>query len=156
MDLRFLALGAILPDLIDTPIGVAFFESLRSVRLVAHSLVVAGGVMVAVVMSTRRGRPRKRWMPLAIGMLMHLFLDAMWADPETLWWPFLGLDFAAVEATTARSYLTGVLGDWRVWTLEVVGLVYLAVLARRGGLGSGAARSELWATGRIAVPIRPQ
>jgi membrane-bound metal-dependent hydrolase YbcI (DUF457 family) len=156
MDLRFLALGAVLPDVIDTPIGLVFYESLGSVRLVAHSLLVAGGAMVAVVMRTRRGRPRKRWMPLAIGMLVHLFLDAMWADPESLWWPFLGGDFAPAGATTAGAYLVGVLGDWRVWVLELVGLVYLAALARRGGLASGPARSELWATGRLDVPIGPQ
>ncbi len=153
MDLRFLALGAILPDLIDTPIGLVWFQSLDSVRLVAHSLLAAGGMMTVVVLATRRGRPRKRWMPLAIGMLMHLFLDAMWNDPETLWWPFLGWGFSPSGATSAGGYVTGVLTDWRVWALEAVGLVYLLVLARRARLDTATGRRRLFATGTVDVPI---
>jgi hypothetical protein len=95
-------------------------------------------------------------MPVAIGMLVHLFLDAMWADPETLWWPFLGFDFARVDAAGVGVYVQGVLGDWRVWALEVAGIVYLGILARRGGLTSAAARRALWSTGRIDVPIRSE
>jgi membrane-bound metal-dependent hydrolase YbcI (DUF457 family) len=153
MDLRFLVLGALLPDLIDTPIGLAFYGSLGSVRLVAHSLLAAGSVMTIVVLRTRRGRPRKRWMPLAIGMLLHLFLDAMWSDPETLWWPFLGLELTSAGPATAGGYLTSILTDWRVWALEAAGLVYLAVLSRRAHLERPEARSRLLATGAVDVPI---
>jgi membrane-bound metal-dependent hydrolase YbcI (DUF457 family) len=153
MDLRFLLLGAVLPDLIDTPIGLAAYRSLGGVRLVAHTLVFAALAMVIVLVSTRRGRPRKRWMPLAVGVLVHLILDAMWADPETLWWPFLGWDFSAAEQTTAGGYLRAVLTDWRVWTLEAVGVVYLGHLARRANLASPATRRAFLSTGRIDVPI---
>ncbi len=41
MDLRFLALGAVLPDLLDTPIGFVFWSTFGSVRLAAHSLLFA-------------------------------------------------------------------------------------------------------------------
>lgn len=153
MDLRFLALGAVLPDLIDTPIGLLAFGRFGAVRLWSHTLLAAGVVMTLVVLSTRRGRPRKRWMPLAIGMLMHLFLDAMWQDPETLWWPFLGWDFSPAAATTAGAYVTGVLGDWRVWALEAVGLAYLVGLGRRARLGDPGARDRFRTTGTVDVPI---
>ncbi len=153
MDLRFLALGAMLPDLIDTPIGLIWFAELGSVRLFAHALLAATTVMVAVVLSTRRGRPRKRWMPLAIGMLMHLFLDGMWQDPETLWWPLLGWEFTFAGFDTAGEYVRSVLIDWRVWALEAMGLGYLLVLARRGRLGDAAARRRLFSSGTIDVPI---
>jgi hypothetical protein len=154
MDLRFLALGALLPDIVDTPVGLLAFSGTGTVRLVGHSLLLASGVMVAVLLTTRRGRPRKRWMPLAVGMLVHLFLDAMWADPETLWWPFLGLDFTPDGATTVGAYVSGVLTDWRVWALEVIGAAYLVVLGHRGRLETHEARADLWVTGRIDVPIR--
>lgn len=153
MDLRFLVLGALLPDLIDTPLGLALYPRLQSVRLVGHTLLLAGAVMVAVVLGTRRGRPRKRWMPLAIGMLLHLFLDAMWQDPETLWWPLLGVAFSSAGAATALDYVRAVLTDWRTWALEIVGLAYLVVLARRARLGDVAARRRLLDTGTIDVPI---
>lgn len=153
MDLRLLLLGAVLPDLIDTPVGLAAYGSLGSVRLVAHSLLFATVVMVVVLGLTRRGRPRKRWMPLAIGVLFHLLLDAMWADPETLWWPFLGLSFAPAGAVTAGSYVADVVGDVRMWVLEVVGIVYLVVLGLRARLGDYDARRNFLKSGRVHVPI---
>ena len=153
MDLRLLLLGAILPDLIDTPVGLFAYGSLGAVRLVAHSLLFASFVMIVVLLRTRRGRPRKRWMPLAIGLFMHLFLDAMWADPETLWWPVGGISFSAAEASGPGAYATGILGDWRVWALEVIGLAYLMAIARRGGLTRSAARRTFLHTGQIDAPI---
>ena len=153
MDLRLLLLGAVLPDLIDTPIGLAAFPTFGSVRLVAHSLLFAAAVMVAVLLATRRGRPRKRWMPLAIGVLLHLFLDAMWSDPETLWWPAFGLDFASTDFTAVGDYLADLLRDPVMWSGEAVGLAYLAVMWRRAGLANLEARLLFRATGRINVPI---
>jgi inner membrane protein len=153
MDLRMLVLGALLPDLIDTPLGLVFYPHLGTVRLFSHSLLLAGGVMIAVVLATRRGRPRKLWMPIAIGMLLHLLLDAMWLDPETLWWPLLGWSFTPAAASTTGSYLTAVLTDWRVWVGEAIGLGYLLYLARAARLGDRAARRRLYASGRIDVPI---
>lgn len=153
MDLRMLVLGALLPDLIDTPIGLAFFDSLRSVRLITHGLILAAVVMVAVVISTRRGRPRKRWMPLAIGLLLHVLLDAMWLNPETLWWPLLGWDFSTPGATSASAYAQAVLTDWRVWMTEVAGFLYLAYLWSAAGMADGSTRRTFLRTGRVDVPI---
>ena len=153
MDLRFLALGAILPDLIDTPIGFAFWSSFLSVRLASHTLLFSAMLLVAVMVATRRGRPRKRWMPLAVGVLIHLVLDGMWRSPATLWWPFLGWDFDATSYQTAWAYLEWLLTDVRTWGLEAVGLVYLAVLARRSDLADPDARQTLLRTGRVSAPI---
>ncbi len=153
MDLRFLILGAVLPDLIDTPVGLVAFTQLESVRLISHSLFFAGIAMTAIVLATRRGRPRKKWMPIAIGILIHLFLDAMWANPETLWWPVLGGSFTPEGATSAGAYVSSVLQDPWVWLGEAAGLVYLAVLASRAGWRDGAARRQFFESGRIEVPI---
>ncbi len=109
--------------------------------------------MAWIVIATRRGRPRKRWMPLAIGVLMHLFLDAMWASPDTLWWPFFGFDFSTAEPATAGAYLADVLAKPLPWLGEVAGLTYLLMLARRAGLGSAPARRTLLESGRIDAPI---
>jgi len=154
MDLRFLILGAVIADLVDSPIGFAFFSALGAVRLGLHSLSAAALVMVTVVWTTRRGRPRKRWMPVAIGMLLHLFLDAMWNQPETLWWPFLGFEFSQAAEPTVRLYIQGILSQWTLWVGEAVGLMYLAVLFVRGRLAEREQRREFLATGRIDVPIQ--
>lgn len=153
MDLRFLAFGAILPDLIDTPIGFVFWATFGSVRLASHTLLFVTVLLVAVMLATRRGRPRKRWMPLAVGVLIHLVLDGMWRSPATLWWPFLGWEFDATTYQTVWAYLEWLLTDVRTWGLEVVGLIYLAVLARRSDLADPNARQTLLRTGRVSAPI---
>jgi len=154
MDLRLLLLGAVLPDLIDTPAGLAAFSALESVRLIGHSLLFAGAVMGFVMLTTRRGRPRKKWMPLAIGVLVHLFLDAMWADPETLWWPIFGWDFSTSGFSDVAAYLPAVLSSPVMWVGEATGLGYVAVMARRGGFNERQNRARFLGTGRLNVPIR--
>ena len=153
MDLRFLALGAILPDLIDSPIGLVLWPQFRSVRLAAHTLLFATLLLGAVMAVTRRGRPRKRWMPLAIGVLLHLVLDGMWRFPSTLWWPFLGWEFDGTSFATVGAYLDWLLTDVRTWALEAVGLAYLAALAQRSDLSNPDARRLLVTTGRVQAPI---
>ncbi|GBE23900.1 hypothetical protein BMS3Bbin02_00165 [bacterium BMS3Bbin02] len=153
MDLRFLAFGALLPDIVDTPIGLLMWDSFQSVRLVAHSLLAAVAIMVLVLIRTRRGRPRRRWMAVAVGMLLHLFLDAMWDSQQTLLWPFLGTEFSGQTYDTVGGYISSVIANPLVWGLEALGLIYLVVLGRRGGLIDRSARKNLLSTGVIEVPI---
>lgn len=153
MDLRFLALGAILPDLIDTPIGIVAWSSNGAVRLVSHGILFGSLVMVAVLIFTRRGPARKRWMLLATGVLLHLLLDAMWNLPETLWWPFLGTEFSATGLSTYGAYVQGLLTNPVMWAGEALGLIYLLALARRADLRDPAARRTLWRTGVVSARI---
>jgi inner membrane protein len=153
MDLRYLALGAILPDLIDTPIGVVMWSEWQAARLAAHGIVFGAVVMVLVLVFTRRGPVRKQWMLLAVGVLLHLLLDAMWRQPETLWWPFLGWEFTPTGIATFGTYVRDVLTDPIMWLGEVAGLVYLAVLWRASGLNDPDARSRLLRSGIVTAPI---
>jgi membrane-bound metal-dependent hydrolase YbcI (DUF457 family) len=153
MDLRFLALGALLPDLIDAPIGIVGWSSFGAVRLASHGILFGSLVMVAVLIFTRRGPVRKRWMLLATGVLLHLLLDAMWNLPETLWWPFLGTTFSATGFATYGAYALDILTDPVLWAGEALGLLYLIVLARRADLADPEARSTLWRTGVVSARI---
>jgi membrane-bound metal-dependent hydrolase YbcI (DUF457 family) len=153
MDLRFLALGAITPDLIDLPVGIAFWSSFQTPRLAAHSLVFAAICMALVLILTRRGPRRKAWMLFAVGVLLHLLLDAMWSQPETLWWPFLGSSFAATPFETYGAYVRNLVTEPVMWAGEVAGFVYLILLARRSTLGDSDLRQSLYRTGRVSAPI---
>ena len=140
IDLRFLLLGAVIPDLVDTPIGLLWFDTFGSVRLVAHSILFGSLVMAVVVLNTRRGRPRKKWMPLAIGILMHLVLDAMWIDPEdSLVAPLWRRFYVGGRRERGGSYSGGVdglarLGSRRCWC----GLPLLSCQARKSAVHRGA------------------
>lgn len=153
MDLRFLALGAIAPDLIDLPIGIVAWNSVENVRLVAHSLSFGALTMVAVLIVTRRGPRRKRWMLFAVGILLHLALDAMWASPETLWWPFLGTEFTSSGFATYGAYVRDLLTNPILWLGELAGLAYLVWMARRIDLGDSVVRRALFTTGEFSVGL---
>ncbi len=153
MDLRFLAIGAILPDLIDTPIGAMMWNTWQTPRLWFHSLLFGSVLMAAVLVATTRGTRRKQWMLLATGVLMHLALDAMWSDPTTLWWPFLGWEFASTGFTTFVDYTLSVLSNPWMWVGEAIGVFYLGKLWQSSGLGDRANRATLLSTGRVSAPI---
>ena len=89
IDFRLVALGAVLPDVIDLPFGGA---------RIAHTLVFSVGLLFAVMAATRRGDRRRRvWLALPIGTFMHLVLDGMWTRSEVFWWPFFGRSFGGTD-----------------------------------------------------------
>jgi hypothetical protein len=153
MDLRFLAVGAVAPDLIDLPIGIALWDSVGAVRLGAHSLGFAALVMAVVLVLTRRGPRRKRWMLFAVGVLAHLAFDAMWRLPETLWWPFLGTEFATTGFGTYGEYVRNLLANPVMWLGEVSGAAYLVWMGRRIGIGDPATRRTFLETGIASVGL---
>ena len=152
MDLRVLVLGAMLPDLIDKPIGSILFTSYYGTgRLYAHTLLFAAVVMTVVMISTRRGsRARKRWMALPIGVLIHLLLD-MPIDAATLWWPVLGLEFPPFAEGALVDLVAYLLKSPWVLVQEAVGLAYLVALYRRARLGEPEQRRQLLETGTLSV-----
>lgn len=152
VDVRFLAVGAVLPDLIDMPLGTLILaDRYSSGELWFHSLAVSSLVVVAILLATRRGRRRRAWMALAIGMMLHLLIDGVWTSNGVFAWPFFGLDLPSGP----RPYWAGVwdraLSDpWR-WIEEMVGIGYLVALSRRARLGDGEVRAEVLRTGRLPV-----
>ena len=81
-DYRLLAVGAVLPDVIDLPDGQARW---------AHSLTVAVGALVLVMLLTAGRKPiRRLLLAIPIGMLMHLVWDGAFASTQVFWWPFTG------------------------------------------------------------------
>lgn len=93
IDYRVVLLGAVLPDLIDKPMGRIFFEdTFETSRIFGHTLLFVL-VLMAFVQLFLRGETARRWFILPITALIHLGLDAMWNDPITLFWPLFGSEF---------------------------------------------------------------
>ncbi len=140
VDLRLLAVGAILANLIDKPLALVTSMPPRSV---GHSLLLPILGMAVALVFTRRGRQRRLWMAVVIGLFLHLVLDGMWFEPETLLWPALG-PFAAYDGPVLPD-----LRDPWAWAMEAIGLVYLLYLARQSGLSDRLRRRELLRRGRL-------
>lgn len=116
IDVRILILGAVIPDIIDKPLGHMIL-SIDNGRIIAHSLLFATTLLAFGMMF-------KRMLPLSIGVAVHQILDGMFLDPETALWPLLGpfgtYDFEVVEWFKA-------FGDPFVIGEELTGLALMIV-----------------------------
>lgn len=150
VDIRFLFLGAILPDLIDMPVGTLFLADRFSTgELWLHSLLLPTIYMSGVLVATRRGRRRRAWMALGIGWLFHLLLDGMWVNQDVFLWPFFGWEIPAGEAPYWPLAWERALSDpWR-WFKEAVGLSYLVWIWFALGLQIKDRRHNVVVSGRL-------
>ena len=132
MDLRWLAVGALLPDMIDKPIRSIFWnDGFHSHRLFAHALVAPVAGLLLVMTVTRRGTAsRKAAIALVLGWFIHLLLDGVWVSPEVFLWPFFGLDFPRVIGSEFGALLRDMVSNPLVWVGEAVGAAYLVYLWR--------------------------
>lgn len=152
VDVRFLAAGAVLPDAVDIVLGtVVFSGSVSSSEAWGHTLLAPTVFSVVVLLVTRRGRVRRAWMAVAVGMFLHLLIDGMWTSTEVFLWPLFG----PIPHGPVRWWATlpgRVFSDpWR-WVEEAVGLAYLAWLWVRSGLGDPSRRAAFLSTGRLEEP----
>src|ERR1700681_4823633 len=85
LDFRLVALGALLPLMLDAPFGSQAY---------AHTLVSAV-VVLTVTMASTAGRGhrlrRRRALSVAIGWFMGLVMGGSWATKNLFWWPAFGV-----------------------------------------------------------------
>ncbi|HIH75593.1 MAG TPA: metal-dependent hydrolase [Methanosarcina sp.] len=93
IEFKWIAVGALLPDLIDKPLGrIILAETIGSGRIFAHTLIFAILLgLIGYYMFYRKG-----WIaPLIIAgaSFCHVLEDEMWNSPRAFFWPFLGWEF---------------------------------------------------------------
>ncbi len=125
VDLRLLALGALLPDIVDLVVGLFMGQPTR--QRFGHALVVPALVAIVILVATRRGRRRRQLMTVVVAWLFHLLLDGAWVREETFLWPFFGIEFASWPS--GGIFERALSDPWR-WLKEVAGLAYLVMLWR--------------------------
>jgi inner membrane protein len=134
VDFRFILLGALLPDIIDKPLGLILFpDVLANGRTFLHSLLFLLLTLMAAAIIYRK--QRQLWgFYIAFGVLIHLTMDAMWTDPVTLYWPFLGafqahpgISFIEIVQSWTRSFLE----EARLYFPEAVGFLILLFFTTR-------------------------
>jgi hypothetical protein len=134
-DYRLLAVGAVLPDAIDLPDGHARW---------AHSLTVAVGTLVLVMLATAGRKPiRRLLLALPIGMLLHLVWDGAFASTSVFWWPFSG-SWGNVRVPSLQR-------GWLNAAFEGAGALMLAWMWRRCELSDPQRRSTLIHHGRLVL-----
>jgi hypothetical protein len=93
IDPKYLVIGALLPDLIDKPLGMVIFAStITTGRMIGHTLLFSLLLLlVGVYLYEKKGDIII--MSLSTGSLFHLIEDQMWKSPKILFWPLQGLSF---------------------------------------------------------------
>ena len=133
-DYRLLVVGALSPDVVDVWFGGA---------RVLHTLVLSVAVMTLIMVVTKRGSlARRRVLPLAIGLFLHLVFDGAFANTAVFWWPFTGSGFAGAE-------LPAVERGWLNVLLELAGAAGIAFIVRRCGLNRPERRQAFLTSGRL-------
>jgi hypothetical protein len=133
VDYRLVAVGSLLPLLVDIPFGY---------RAYGYTLLFAV-VLLALVMIGTISRPRllrRRLLCLPIGVFCGLILSGAFLDTDLFWWPVFGTSFAH------HALLPPV---WAVVVEEIVGLVVLWVLVGLYDLYIPETRHNFWRTGRL-------
>lgn len=141
IDIRFLLIGSLLPDIIDKPVGRFFFaETFSNGQIFSHTLLFPILVTIAGLYLYRRRR--KTWLfALSFGAFTHLVFDQMWRVPRTFFWPIFGFTFQRVGlAGWIPNLLRALLTEPAAYVPELLGVGVLIwftlVLARRKKVSS--------------------
>jgi hypothetical protein len=84
------ASGAVLPDLIDKPIGYLLFPTTIGFgRIYSHTLFIAI-LVLAAGLAIWKVKKDPGLMAVGVGIFSHQVLDVMWLQPQNWYFPFLG------------------------------------------------------------------
>ena len=138
LDFRLIAVGALLPLVLDAPFGAQSY---------AHTLLSAVLVLVlAMAFTAGRGRRlrRRRVLGLPIGWFTGLVLSGAWAHKEVFWWPAFGWSRPSAP----------LLAPWPLVIVEeVLGAAAAWWAWSRFALADPARRQRFWRTGRLEIAV---
>lgn len=147
--LRFLFLGTLLPDLVDKPLyyALSFATGRTSADLGLISSTRTFGHTLLFCLLLYLFLPRRDGVPLAAGMITHLFLDEM-GDVFTLFFPrpgparpgpgtvaailfpFLGVHFPILPFSSATEHVRALVDPYTLGG-EAIGVVLILLNRRR-------------------------
>lgn len=154
IDYRWLALAAMLPDIIDKPLALTVFRESQTSQGLGHTLILHATVAL-VAMALWRGRA----LPYVLAFNGHLVLDQIWHHPETLFFPFMGLQFDPYLFMGTPKAMVSVYRDIfllpHIWMTEAIGLLVLGFFAGYYQLYRWTNLRHFLSTGRFGADVRP-
>lgn len=141
LDPRYLAVGALLPDIIDKPLGMIVFAStISNGRMISHTLLFAFTLFLIGLYFYSKKRDIIV-ITFASGTFFHLMEDQIWNTPATLFWPLLGWRFPKYEYSDGLSFLLLLFKESFIpqfskgfipehtFIPEVIGMIVIVILA---------------------------
>lgn len=94
IDYRFVALGSLLPDLVERALRRTVFRCTvdANEHTLGHTLLLNLGVLIAGL-RLGGGSGDARFLSVGMGAMTHLLVDPVMRAPRTLFWPLLGFRF---------------------------------------------------------------
>jgi membrane-bound metal-dependent hydrolase YbcI (DUF457 family) len=130
LDVLFCLVGAMLPDIFDKPAGHFLFREVfgNNGRIFSHSLLF-GLVVLGLTWYLYRSKKATWAFYLAFGVFMHLVLDLMWQNPQTLFWPLAGWSFPRAGEYEWLSRMVDILlYDPAAYIPEIIGVVIIGII----------------------------
>lgn len=139
IDYRLVALGALLPLVVDLPVGHLAF---------GHTLVFPVALLAIVMVGTigRSRLVRRRLLCVPIGIFCGLVLSGAFTADDVFWWPGFGTNFGAESLLPAW---------WAVVLEELIGLFALWWVVGQFDLFLPGPRAEFARSGRLRESREP-
>lgn len=127
VDYRFVLIGAVLPDIIDKPIGMFFFRgTFHNSRIFAHTLLFSI-ILLAIGTWLHYKLKNNSVLIMGISCLIHLILDSMWLYTAILFWPLFGFRFPErPEGDWIKNDFLRLITDPSYFLPELIGFIIIA------------------------------
>ncbi len=147
-------IGAVLPDLIDKPVGYFFFADLfGNGRIFMHSIVMVSLLLLFGFLAWKYWH-HPEVLAVAFGILFHQVLDQMWEVPEDWYFPLFGVspsnrgaDYALV--LVLRDFRFG--SEWFFIFIIICSIILVLASRYAGNLLSRHRHALAWLTGAGAI-----
>ncbi|HMK46312.1 MAG TPA: metal-dependent hydrolase [Methanocella sp.] len=125
-DYRLVVAGAMLPDIIDKPIGhYLFYSTFENGRIFAHTIAFAV-LLTGVCIYAERRRLLDGARFIALASVLHIIEDQMWNTKQTLFWPLLGWEFPKINLDNYfGNILNELIHDPSVYIPEITGFIII-------------------------------
>jgi membrane-bound metal-dependent hydrolase YbcI (DUF457 family) len=126
----FCALGSVLPDIVDKPLGhIIFSSSLDNGKIFFHSLVIVLLFFITGLIVWKYYRSFS-FLVVGFGMFLHQLVDMMWTRPVNWYYPLLGPYQAEVSPDYFQQAILAELSSVTEWIFFAAILVVALVLYR--------------------------
>ncbi len=125
----FCALGGVLPDLVDKPLGHIFLNSvLDNGKIYFHSLIIFFLFLITGLLVWKYYRSSS-FLFVATGIFIHQIVDLMWKRPVNWYYPFLG----PYQVEVHQNYVAQVLISELTSPTEWIFLIAILVIVLAAG-----------------------
>jgi membrane-bound metal-dependent hydrolase YbcI (DUF457 family) len=132
--IAFCALGSVLPDIVDKPLGhIVFGSVLDNGKIFFHSLVIVLLFLIAGLIVWKYYRSFS-FLVVGFGIFLHQLVDMMWKQPVDWYYPLLGPYQADVSPDYFQRAVLAELSSVTEWIFFAAIVVIALVLYRNNAL----------------------